>query len=99
MDEAGFAAARRVIEGVIGHDNHRRLHSSLNFLRPVDDHRGNPEAFRLPPGSPLLAGRRRKLVTVRELREQENIRLHQCLLPRPEPGTVPYRKGELSHFE
>ena len=43
--------------------NHRRLHSALNFLRPADYYRGNHEA--------LLAQRRGKLQTARELRKQE----------------------------
>ncbi|GJQ28056.1 MAG: hypothetical protein HBSAPP02_30880 [Phycisphaerae bacterium] len=35
-DAAGdFAVATGVIAGVIDHYNHDRLHSSLNFLRPV----------------------------------------------------------------
>lgn len=71
----GFAAAEDVIDGVIDHYNHHRLHSSLNFLRPVDYYRGNPE--------PLLAERRRKLQTARELRKQENIKLRQKRLPYP----------------
>jgi len=75
LEEADFAAAERVIDGVIDHYNHYRLHSSLNFLRPVDYYRGNPEA--------LLAERRRKLTTARELRKQENIKLRQRLLPYP----------------
>ena len=75
LEEADFAAAERVIDGVIDHYNHYRLHSSLNFLRPLDYYRGNPEA--------LLAERRRKLTTARELRKQENIKLRQRLLPYP----------------
>ncbi len=71
----GLAAAQRVIDGVIDHYNHDRLHSRLNFLRPVDYYRGDPE--------PLLAERRRKLQTARELRKQENIKLRQKLLPYP----------------
>ncbi len=46
-----FAAAQGVIDGVIDHYNHHRLHSSLNFLRPVDYDRDDPE--------PLLTERRR----------------------------------------
>jgi Integrase core domain len=71
----GFADAERVIDGVIEHDNHHRLHSRLNYLRPVDYYRGDPV--------PLLAERRRKLQTARDLRKQENIRLRQKLLPHP----------------
>ncbi|RIK66028.1 MAG: hypothetical protein DCC65_11350 [Planctomycetota bacterium] len=80
-DAAGdFAAARRVIDGVIDHYNHHRLHSSLNFLRPVDYYRGNPEA--------LLAERLRKLTTARQLRKQENLRIRQRLLPYPAAETI-----------
>ena len=58
-------AAKTEIGRVIGSYNNSRLHSSLSFLRPVDYYRGDPEA--------LLAERRRKLITARELRKQENI--------------------------
>jgi transposase InsO family protein len=75
-----FAAAEQVIAGVIDHYNQVRLHSSLNFLRPVDYYRGNPEA--------LLAERRRKLTTARQLRKQENIKLRQRLLPYTARKTV-----------
>lgn len=75
LEEADVAATQWVIDGVIDHYNHHRLHSSLNFLRPVDYYRGDPE--------PLLAERRRKLQTARELRKQENIKLRQKRLPYP----------------
>lgn len=78
-----FAAAQRVVDAVIDHYNHRRLHSSLNFLRPVDYYRGNPAA--------LLAERRRKLTTARQLRKQENVKLRQRLLPYP--VDVPTRRA------
>lgn len=68
-----FTQAREVITEIIDHYNHHRLHSSLNFLRPMDYYRGNP-------GS-LLAERRRKLQEARELRKQENLKLRQRLIP------------------
>lgn len=68
-------AARPVIAAFIDDYNQRRLHSSLKYLRPVDYYRGNPEA--------LLAERRRKLQSARELRKQENLKLRQRLLPYP----------------
>ena len=74
------AAAAAVVAEVIDHYNHRRLHSSLHFLRPVDYYRGNPET--------LLAERRRKLSTARELRKQENLKLRQRLLPYPAAGVI-----------
>lgn len=77
-----YAQAVRVVDDVIDHYNHHRLHSSLNFLRPVDYYRGNPEA--------LLAERRRKLTQARDLRRQENLQMRQRLIPWPEPETVAY---------
>jgi len=74
--------ARAVIAAIIMHYNHHRLHSSLNFLRPADYYRGNPEA--------LLAERRGKLATARELRKQENLKLRQRRLPWTEDRTVRY---------
>lgn len=75
LEDADFAQAGAVVDGVIDHYNQVRLHSSLNFLRPVDYYRGNPEA--------LLAERRRKLTTARDLRKQENLKLRQRSLPYP----------------
>ena len=70
---ADFTQAKAVIAGIIDHYNHRRLHSSLSYLRPVDYYRGDPEA--------LLAERRRRLQTARQLRKQENLKLRQKLIP------------------
>ncbi|MBE7504670.1 MAG: DDE-type integrase/transposase/recombinase [Planctomycetia bacterium] len=80
LETADFAAAEAVIDGVIDHYNHHRLHSSLNYLRPVDYYRGDPE--------PLLAERRRKLKTARELRKQENLKLRQKRLPYQAEETI-----------
>ncbi len=79
--------AKAVIGGIIGAYNSVRLHSALSFLRPVDYYRGNPEA--------LLAERRRKLQTARELRKQENIKLRQRLLPFVEDQTVSYSEAAI----
>lgn len=76
--------AKAVIAAIIAHYNHHRLHSSLNFLRPADYYRGNPEA--------LLAQRRGKLQTARELRKQENLKLRQGRLPWTQARTVRYSK-------
>ena len=81
-DLEDYTQAKAVIASIIDNYNHVRLHSALLFLRPVDYYRGDPEA--------LLAERRRKLRTARELRKQENIRLRQRLLPWPEAETVSY---------
>ena len=74
--------AKAVIAAIITHYNHHRLHSSLNFLRPADYYRGNPDA--------LLAERRGKLASARELRKQENLKLRQRRLPWTEAPTVRY---------
>lgn len=80
------AQAKSVIAGVIEDYNHRRLHSALEFLRPVDYYRGNPKA--------LLAERHRKLATARELRKQENLKLRQRLLPFSGSPTVTNSKAK-----
>lgn len=72
-DLEDFTEAKAVIAGIIDHYNHRRLHSSLSYLRPVDYYRGDPMT--------LLAERRRRLQEARELRKQENLRLRQRLIP------------------
>lgn len=74
--------AKAVIAAIIEHYNHHRLHSSLNFLRPADYYRGNPDA--------LLAERRGKLASARVLRKQENLKLRQRRLPWTKAGTVRY---------
>jgi putative transposase len=83
-DLEDFHQAKAVVAEILNEYNHRRLHSSLSFLRPVDYYRGSPEA--------LLAERRRKLQVARELRKQENLKLRQRLIPWPRPETVSYEK-------
>lgn len=74
-----FTDAKRVIADIIAQYNNERLHATLSYLRPIDYYRGNPEV--------LLAERRRRLETARELRKQENINLRQRQLPwRAEPS-------------
>jgi hypothetical protein len=82
--------ARAVIGTIINHYNHHRLHSSLNFLRPVDYYAGDPAV--------LLAKRRRKLQTARALRKQENVRLRQRRPPRAEEKPSLIRRGQLSQL-
>ena len=83
-DLEDFTQARAVVAALVDEYNHVRLHSALRFLRPVDYYRGDPET--------LLAQRRRKLRTARELRKQENIKLRQRLLPWTDEKTVSYPK-------
>ena len=82
--------AKRVVDAVIDHYNHERLHSALGFLRPIDYYRGNPEA--------LLAERRRKLATAREIRKQQNLKLRQRLIPFPDERLSLNQNRVLSHF-
>ena len=83
-DLADFTQAQAVVAAIIDEYNHVRLHSALRFLRPLDYYRGDPET--------LLAERRRKLSTARELRKQENIKLRQRLLPWTDEKTASYPK-------
>lgn len=53
--------------------NEERLHSALNFLRPVDYYRGDPET--------LLAERRRKIALARHQRKEANLGKRQRILP------------------
>ncbi|NLX05070.1 MAG: DDE-type integrase/transposase/recombinase [Phycisphaerae bacterium] len=85
-----YGEAQRVVDAVIDHYNHERLHSALGFLRPIDYYRGNPEA--------LLAERRRKLATAREIRKQQNLKLRQRLIPFPDERLSLNQNRVLSHF-
>jgi transposase InsO family protein len=87
---ADYARACRVVDEVMNYYNNTRLHSALNFLRPIDYYRGNPEA--------LLARRRRKLSMARELRKQENLKLRQRLIPFPEEKPSQIQNADLCHF-
>jgi transposase InsO family protein len=78
---ADFTEAKAVIARIIDDYNHRRLHSALSYLRPVDDYRGNPGA--------LPAERRRKLQAAREVRKQENLKLRRRVIPWPKEE-LPY---------
>lgn len=84
-DPDDLQEARRVIAGIIDHYNNERLHGSLGYLRPIDAYRGDPET--------LLAERRRKLTTARELRRQENLKLRQRLLPLDAGQNVSYSQA------
>ena len=62
-----YYQARKVIEDYVEEYNHKRLHSSLHYLRPVDYYRGDPEK--------LLAVRREKLKRARERRKKQHQKL------------------------
>ena len=56
--------ARELLGQWVRYYNEERLHSTLNYLRPVDYYRGNPEA--------LLAERKRKLKAAAARRKEVN---------------------------
>jgi putative transposase len=56
--------ARDLLRKWVGYYNQERLHSALNYLRPVNYYEGNPEA--------LLAERKRKLTTAAARRKEVN---------------------------
>ena len=57
----------RQSQAIISAYNNVRLHSALSYMWPVDYYEGDPEA--------LLAARRRKSQTARELWKQDIIKL------------------------
>ena len=65
--------AQDVLARVIGRYNEERLHSAIEFMRPVDYYRGNPEELRKE--------RQRKLAEARHRRRQANLALRQPTLP------------------
>jgi putative transposase len=69
--------ARDVLARVIRRYNEDRLHSALNYLRPVDYYRGDPE--------PMKEERRKKLVEARHRRRETNLALRQKTLAFSEP--------------
>ena len=79
--------AKAAIAAIIDAYNNGRLHSALLFLRPLDYYRGDPEL--------LLAQRRWRLQTARELRKQENIKLRARLLPFVGDRTVPHPEAAI----
>jgi putative transposase len=70
--------AQAVFQRIVRRYNEERLHSALGYLRPVDYHRGDPEA--------LHDARRQKLAQARHRRRERNLELKQ--------GTLPYAEGE-----
>lgn len=61
--------ARKVVAEVVQWYNEKRLHSALQFLRPIDYYRGDPEE--------LLNTRRVKLAEARHRRKQKNLGIRQ----------------------
>lgn len=67
-----YHQAREGISGIVRYYNEERLHSAINFLRPLDMYRGDPED--------LLEERRRKLAAARHRRREANLGLRQRTL-------------------
>jgi transposase InsO family protein len=65
--------ARDVLARVIRRYNEERLHSAIEYLRPIDYYRGKPEELR--------AERKRKLAEARHRRREANLALRQPTLP------------------
>lgn len=64
--------ARDRITEIVEWYNHRRLHSGINYLRPIDYYRGDPER--------LLRIRQRKIEQARHRRKEENLKRKQRTL-------------------
>ena len=60
---------REVIAGLVKWYNEERFHSALNYLKPIDYYRGEPEK--------LLEIRRNKLAKARQERREKNLTLRQ----------------------
>jgi len=60
---------REVIGGLVKWYNEERMHSALNYLRPIDYYRGQPEK--------LLEERQRKLAKARQERREKNLTIRQ----------------------
>lgn len=69
----GFAHGKTVVDKIIRYYNEERLHSSLNFLRPIDYYRGNPEK--------LLEERKFNIFQARLKRREQNMNITQKTIP------------------
>ncbi|MFQ5825525.1 MAG: IS3 family transposase [bacterium] len=64
-----IAHARAIIDEIIRYYNEERLHSAINFLRPIDYYRGDPEK--------LLKERCIKIFQARHRRREKNLKIKQ----------------------
>ena len=64
-----YHQARERISGIVRYYNEERPHSAIDFLRPADVYRGDPEE--------LLEERRRRLAAARHRRYEANLGLRQ----------------------
>jgi transposase InsO family protein len=74
---SGIVYARAVIDEIVRYYNEERLHSAINFLRPIDYYRGNPDK--------LLEERRIKILQARHRRREINLKIKQHSLALIEP--------------
>ncbi len=65
--------AKNIIATIIEYYNIERLHSALNFLRPFDYYRGDPQQ--------LLEERRIKIIQARHRRREQNLKISNHSLP------------------
>ena len=72
IDLEDLEHARQVIGDIVQWYNHERLHSALQFLRPIDYYRGEPAR--------LIELRRRKLAEARHRRRETNVDIRQRTL-------------------
>lgn len=75
---------REVIDKIVKWYNEERLHSALNYLRPMDYYRGEPDK--------LLEERRRKLIQARQRRKEKNLSIRQRELVIKDPWEGVNRK-------
>lgn len=80
-DLIGRYDSERVIDSIVTHYNHERLHSALGYQTPATWYRGNPDE--------LSSNRRLKLSQARHRRKQINLGIRQRTLPflSPESAT------------
>ena len=78
----GRCDSERVIDTIVTHYNHERLHSALGFQTPATWYRGNPAEVTL--------ARRLKLSQARHRRKQINLGIRQRTLPFSSTESVTY---------